>query len=180
MDNKKSSREKLLSVGIIFIFLGITSLLITTGKFTGKELIWPLLPLSLGLFLLYLSFFRAGKDIYILIGMFLSLSGLYLLLRVVILDRFEIERVWPFFMLFTGVSLLLYGFKKKKENRLKFFVPAFAIITLSLFFLPFSLKLFTMKFLTFAVIWWPVIFIAMGAILIIIFIAKRHEQNTKN
>ncbi|MCL2480242.1 MAG: hypothetical protein FWF38_00875 [Spirochaetaceae bacterium] len=180
MDNKKLSREKLLSVGIIFIFLGLVSLLVTTGKFTGKELIWPILPLSLGLFLLYLGFFKSGKDIYILIGMFLSLSGFYFLLRLTILDKYEIERVWPFFMLFTGVSLLLYGLKKKKDNRLKIFVPAFAIIILSLFFLPFSLKLFTTKFLTFAVIWWPVIFIAMGIILIIIFIAKRHEKNIKN
>ena len=177
MDSKKTSREKLLSFGIVFIFLGTALLLITTGRFTGRELIWPILPLSLGLLLLYRSFFRSGKDIYILIGMFFSLSGLYFLLRITILDSYEIEKVWPFFMLFTGISLLLYGFKKKKDNRLKIFVPAFAIIILSLFFLPFSLKLFTMKFLTFAVIWWPAIFIAMGAILIILFIVKRHEQN---
>ena len=179
MDNKKLSREKLLSFGIIFIFLGIAFLLITTGKFTGRELIWPVLPLFLGLILLYKSFFRSGKDIYILIGMFFTLSGLYFLLRITILDTYEVARVWPFFMLFTGISLLMYGFKKKKDNRLKLFVPAFAIIILSLFFLPFSLKLFTMKFLTFAVIWWPVIFIAMGAILVILFIVKRNDQNDK-
>jgi len=180
MNKKNFSREKLLSFGIIFIFLGIIFLLITTGKFTGRELIWPIIPLSLGLLLLYRSFFKSGKDIYLLIGMFLSLTGVYLLLRITILDRYGIEKVWPFFMLFTGISLLLYGFKKKKDNRLKIFVPAIAIIALSLFFLPFSLKLFTTKFLTFAVIWWPVIFIAMGIILIILFIAKRHEQKIKD
>ena len=177
MDIKKSGREKLLSFGIIFIFLGAVLLLVTTGKLTGRELIWPLLMLLLGLFLLYRSFFRFSADIYILIGMFLFLSGLSLLLRITFLDRFEIERIWPFFMLFTVISLLPYGFKKKKDNRLKIFIPAFAIIILSLFFLPFSLRLFTMRFLTFAVIWWPVVLIAMGITLIIIFIIKHHEQN---
>ena len=179
MDNKKTGREKLLSFGIIFIFLGASLLLVTTGKFTGKELIWPVVTLLLGILLIFRSFLKTGKDIYILLGMFFLFSGFFLLLRVTILDSKGTEKLWPFFMLFSGISLLPYGIKKKKESRLKIFVPAVAIIILSLFFLPFSLKLFTMKFLTFAVIWWPVIFIAMGIILIIIFIIKRHERNTK-
>lgn len=179
MNNKKLSGEKLLTFGIIFIFLGIALLLVTTGKFTGRELVWPFLLLPLGLFLLYKNLFRSGKDVYILVGMFLFLSGIYMLLRITVLGKYELERVWPFFMLFIGISLLLYGLKKKNERRLKIFVPAFAIIVLSLFFLPFSLKLFTMKFLTFAVIWWPAAFVAMGIFLIILFLAKKHEQNKK-
>jgi hypothetical protein len=177
MKNRKISRKKLLSAGIIFILLGVFLLLVTTGKFTGMELIWPVLTLILGICLLYKGFFKSEKDIYVLIGMFLSLSGFYLLLRITILDRYGIEKIWPFFMLFSGISLLPYGLRKKKHHKLRIFVPAFAIIILSLFFLPFSLKLFTIRFLTFAVIWWPLLFIAMGIILIIIFIAKPHEEN---
>ncbi|MCL2792982.1 MAG: hypothetical protein FWD87_07805 [Spirochaetaceae bacterium] len=179
MDTKKPGREKLLAFGIIFIFLGVVFLLSTTGILTRKELIWPFLTLMLGFLLLYRGFFKSQKEIYILIGMFLSLTGLSLLLRTAFLDRIEIERVWPFFMLFTGISLLPYGLKKKKDSRLKIFVPAFAIIILSLFFLPFSLRLFTMKFLPLAIIWWPVVLIAMGITLIIIFMVKRYEQNPK-
>ncbi len=177
MEKKKTDRDKLLSFGIIFIFFGIVLLLLTTEKFTGKELIWPLIALVPGFYLLYKGFFKQGKDIYVLAGMFLSLSGFYLLLRNTVLDKYGIEKVWPFFMLFTGISLLPYGLKKKKAQRLTIFVPAFAIIILSLFFLPFSLKIFTMKFLTFAVIWWPVFIIAMGLSLIIIFLIKHYGEN---
>jgi len=177
--NKKIGKRNLLSFGIIFILLGVFLLLITTGKFTGSELIWPVITLLIGLFLLYRSLFKSGKDVYVLIGMFLSLSGFYLILRITILDKYGIEKIWPFFMLFSGISLLPYGLKKNRNNRLRIFVPAFAIIILSLFFLPFSFKLFTIKFLTFAVIWWPLVFIAMGIILIIIYITKHHEENTR-
>ncbi|MCL2294030.1 MAG: hypothetical protein FWC36_04105 [Spirochaetes bacterium] len=177
MEDKKAGREKLLIFGIIFIFLGTTLLLVTTEVITNNGLVLSLLVLTLGLSLLHKGFFKTGREIYVLIGMFLSFLGLYLLLRATILDDYGIRRIWPFFMLFTGISFLPYGLKKKKGKRLRIFIPAFAIIFLSLFFLPFSLRLFTMKFLTLAVVWWPLIFIAMGITLIIVFLIKRYGQD---
>jgi len=177
MENKKQAPEKLLAGGTLFILTGFFLLLMTTGVFTGKELIWPFFIILPGLYFLYKAFFKKGAEANILPGMFLTLSGIYLLLAGTILRAHEIKRIWPIFMLISGISLIPYGFKKKRAFRAKIFVPSIAIILLSLFFLPFSLKLMTIKFLTFTTIWWPVLFIIMGLVLVSVFIRKQYGKN---
>lgn len=146
-------QEKLLISGTIFIISGIALLLLNTGRFTGKELIWPLFLVMPGLYFSYKAFFRNGTAVYVLLGMFLVLSGIFMLLSRTVLEIQHIRRLWPVFMLFTGLALIPFGFKKQKGQRIRVFVPAAAIILLSLFFLPFSLKLMTTRFITFALIW---------------------------
>ena len=179
MRSKKQVPEKLLVSGSIFIVTGITLLLLTTGIFTGRELFWPLFVILTGLYRLYKAFFRNGQEINILLGMILVLSGIYILLSSTILAMQEIRKIWPVFMLITGISLIPYGMRKKGEYRKRVFVPSAAIILLSFFFLPFSLRLFTMRFLTFATIWWPVLIIIMGLVLVIIFMIKLYGRNNE-
>lgn len=177
MQNKKQTPEKLLVSGSIFILAGIILLLLTTGAVTGREIVWPIFIILPGLYLLYKAFFKNKSELNILIGMFLFLCGIYILLAKTILHAQEIRMIWPVFMLFSGISLIPYGLRKRKGARMRVFVPAAAIISLSIFFIPFSLRLYTVKFLTFATIWWPFLFIIMGLVLVIIFIVKQYGRN---
>ncbi|MDX9801669.1 MAG: hypothetical protein RBT69_10075 [Spirochaetia bacterium] len=179
MEKKKQAPEKLLAGGTVFILIGLFLLLMTTGVFTGRELIWPFFIILPGFYFIFRAFSGKGREANILPGMFLTLSGIYMLLAGTILKTHELKKIWPIFMLISGISLIPYGFKKKKIYRTKIFVPSIAIILLSLFFLPFSLKLMTIKFLTVTIVWWPVLFIIMGLVLVSVFISKQYGNKNE-
>lgn len=179
MENKKKITEKLLISGAIFILVGTVLLLLSTGILTGKKLIIPVFMIFLGFYLLYIGFFKHKKEIRILPGMFFTLIGIYgILLASNVLETGELRKIWPIFMLIAGVSLVPYGFKTKKEGRIKIFIPSAAIVILSLVFLMFSLKLFT-GFNSFVVVWWPSLLVIMGIALVTAYFIKLSRYKKK-
>ncbi len=92
-----------------------------------------------GLFFLYMAWPRKHSDTWIIPGMVLTLGGLVFLLANTVLQGQSLERIWPLFMLVTGLSLIPYGLRKKASARTAIMVPAVFISFLALFFLIFSL-----------------------------------------
>jgi len=153
--------NKLLVMGVSFAFVGGLLLLWTSGYFEGFGALWPILPVIGGLLLLYLRFYRRGHDYYIFLGSSLLLAGVLLLLTTTILPT-SLERVWPILMTIVGLSLLFYGARKVGLARVRLFIPAFAMILLSILFVPFSLGIVEVSFATFVGRWWPLLFVLIG------------------
>ena len=107
--------NKYLILGVFVFIIGSLFLLWTLGVLPKYEGLWPLPVILIGLFLLYMVFFQHRRDIYIIFGMVLTLGGIFLLLINTVISEKNLIKIWPAFMLITGISLLPYGFRKKKE-----------------------------------------------------------------
>ncbi len=173
---EKELPGRLLIIGTLFVLGGILLLLWTSAGLTYAELLWPLFLILPGLGFLYKAVARNGSERHTIPGTFLTLLGIYLLLCNTVLPENEIEKIWPIFMLITGLSMIPYGIRKNRKLRIRIIVPAGAIIIMSLFFLPFTLKLLTIKFISFVTRWWPVLFIFLGLIFITIYYTKMHTM----
>ncbi|MBN2440989.1 MAG: hypothetical protein JXJ04_06575 [Spirochaetales bacterium] len=166
--------NKYLVLGVFTFLIGSLFLLWTLGFLPSFERLWPL-PISLiGLFFLYMVFFQARSEVYILFGMILSLGGFFLLLITTILSEKNLIKIWPGFMLITGISLIPYGKRKKKEKyKIAILIPAVAMIILSCLFFLFSLDIMGLNFQEFISIWWPALIMIMGIALILLYLFNK-------
>ncbi len=176
MKEKDILPARLLIIGTLFILAGSLLLLWTSAGITHARILWPMFLILPGLGFLYRAVIKNGSEIHIMPGTFLTLLGIYFLLCNTVLPDNEIEKIWPIFMLITGLSMIPYGFQKNRTLKIKIIVPAVAIIGLSLFFLPFTLKLLTIKFVSFVTRWWPVLLIILGFVFLTIYYTKMHSM----
>ncbi|MFP4113045.1 MAG: LiaF transmembrane domain-containing protein [Spirochaetota bacterium] len=164
--------NKLAIIGVFFVLFGGVLLLWTAGYLHRFISLWPLVPIIVGLVLLYFRVFQSGPDYYVFIGTSLLLAGLILLLAATAL-QVELGRIWPLFMTVIGVAFLAYGFRKQGASRVTFTVPGGAMTILSLIFLPFSLELVRVDFSSFVAVWWPVLLVIVGLVLIFAHLGRR-------
>jgi hypothetical protein len=94
-----------------------------------------------------------------------------------VLSSQSLARIWPAFMLVTGVSLVPYGLRKHGSARVAIVVPGLFISLLALLFLPFSLHHSDGGFAAFVRQWWPMILVIIGAVLIISFFSTRRPSS---
>ncbi len=166
----------LLILGAGILVAGGVLLLWTLGYIPQFGPLWPLPVMLGGLVLLYLAYPRGWSERWIIPGMVLSLGGLVLLLVNTVLKQEGLARVWPLFMLVTGLSLIPYGFKKKAGARVAILVPAVFLAALSLVFLGFSLRPGG-GFTAFVGQWWPVILMMLGLALLVSFFTTRRPNS---
>jgi hypothetical protein len=167
----------LLILGVAILVTGGVLLLWNLGYLPSLGHLWPL-PFTLaGLFMLYLAYVRGRSVRFIIPGMIFSLGGLFFLLMNTVLKDKGMARIWPAFMLITGLSLVPYGFKKKEAARAAIIIPAAFISALSLAFFPFSLGRTGIGFLEFVQQWWPLILIVLGLTLIVSFFSTRRPSS---
>jgi len=168
--------NKFVVLGVSFVLTGAVLLLWTGGFLEGVSALWPLIPLLGGLVVFYYGIFRQGPDYYVFVGTSLVLGSLLLLLTTTVLP-ITLARIWPLFMTIIGVALLAYGLRKRTMARLSFTIPGGAMILLSALFLPFSLDLVSTGFTSFVEIWWPSVFVLVGATLLVTHLLRRHRRS---
>jgi hypothetical protein len=164
--------NKLAVIGVFFVVAGGVLLLWTAGYLQGFITLWPLLPLLVGLVFLYLRIVRSGPDYYVFLGISLLLAGTLLLVTNTAVPV-DLGRIWPLFMTIIGVALLFYGFRKEGASRVTFTVPGGAMVLLSAVFLPFAFDLVSADFAAFVTVWWPVLLIVVGIVLIAAHVSRR-------
>jgi hypothetical protein len=177
MDNRKPRfPNKNLIFGIILILAGSILLLWQLGFLPSLGNLWPLPILIFGLLFLYMVFVNGKSPKYLLPGMFLSLIGTFFILMNTIITENNLERIWPAFMLITGLSIIPYGlYKKSRKARITIIIPVFAIILLSIVFFMFSMDLIDENFIDFSLKWWPVTIVFTGSLLIVLYFIKKNK-----
>jgi peptidoglycan/LPS O-acetylase OafA/YrhL len=173
--------NKYLILGVIIFITGGLFLLWTLGFLPRFEVLWPLPVIIIGLFLLYMVIFHGRRDIYIIFGMVLSLGGIFILLVNTVISEKNLVKIWPAFMLITGISLIPYGIRKKKEKyRIAIIIPAVTIILLSCIFFLFSLDILGLTFQQFVSIWWPMLIMILGIAFIFIYSFSEKSKEKKD
>lgn len=171
--------NKILVVGFVVFLLGGVLLLWNLGFLPGLGRLWPLAPMLLGAFLLYMVYLRGIRDRFSLLGMFLTLGGLQFLLLNTVFQAQDLVKVWPSFMLVAGLSLVPFGLKRKGNARAALLVPAAFLSVLALLFFPFSLGRMGISLTAFVGRWWPVILILSGLSLMTAYFWKKRTSKRK-
>lgn len=169
--------NKLLIAGVVGIFAGGVLLLWNLGYLPQLARLWPVPIILVGLFFLYMAWPRKRSDRWIIPGMVLTLGGIVALLVNTVLSSESLVRIWPLFMLVTGLSLVPYGYRKKGSARMAVTIPGLFISLLAILFLPFSLHHEEGGFAAFVGKWWPMILVILGAVLVVSFFSTRKPSS---
>jgi len=166
----------LLVTGVVAGLAGSLLMLWNLGYLPQLALLWPAALIVVGLVFLYLAWPRRRSDRWIIPGMVLTLGGIVLLLMNTVLRSQELARIWPAFMLVTGISLVPYGFRKQGSARTAIVIPGLFICVLALMFFPFSLRGTGGELSAFVRQWWPMILVVLGAALVVSFFSTRRPN----
>jgi len=179
MRKRKKPRypNKLLIAGVTTALAGGVLLLWNLGYLPQPGRLWPVLVILGGLFFLYMAWPRGKSDRWIIPGMIFTLGGLVFLLMNTVLAGQSLARIWPAFMLVTGLSLIPYGLRRRGSARTAIVVPALFISCLALLFFVFSLRRETGEFGQFVRQWWPMILVISGIALVVSFFTMRRPNN---
>ncbi len=169
--------NKLLVAGVAVLVAGSVILLWNLGYLPQPGQLWPVPVIIVGLFFLYMAWPRGHSDRWIIPGMVLTLGGVVFLLVNTVLNEESLPRIWPLFMLVTGVSLIPYGYRKKGSARTAIVIPGLFISLLALLFFPSSLRRTGGGFVAFVQQWWPMILMILGIVLIVSFFSTRRPSN---
>jgi len=176
----KDQRHITLVFSVLLILLGGSFLLWTSGYLSSFGRLWPVPMVCIGLFLLYLTFFRDAPDFCVFPGIIISLAGIFILLKERWLSESTIGMIWPIFMIITGIAFFPYSARKRGSRRLSFIISGIAMIILAVSFMPFSFGLTDRSLTGFVAIWWPVLFILMGVILMALYVGRRSAGKKGN
>jgi hypothetical protein len=182
--NKKRKKQaptrmpnKLLIAGVGGILVGGVLLLWNLGYLPQLARLWPVPIILVGLVFLYMAWPRRRSDKWIIPGMILTLGGIAALLITTVLSSESLARIWPLFMLVSGLSLIPYGYRKKGSARMAITIPGLFISLLAILFLPFSLHHEEGGFAAFVGRWWPMILVILGAVLVVSFFSVRKPSS---
>lgn len=174
----RSSRypNLLLVTGVVIGLAGSLLMLWNLGYLPQASLLWPVAFILTGLVFLYLAWPRRKSDRWIIPGMVFTLGGIVFLLMNTVLRGQELARIWPVFMLVTGISLIPYGLRRRGSARTAIVIPGLFISALALLFLPFSLNGTGGELSSFVRQWWPLVLVVLGVGLIVSFFSTRRPN----
>ena len=168
--NKKTSFNLLLGAGIAFVLLGILLLGISSSGIEMQVIgIHHLVCVALGGWLLFLAIVKLRRKSVMFAGLFLVLTGLLLFFIRTKHIPYTLDALWPLVVVIGGVSLLLSGLFVYRRARISQVIPSVSLLLLGGCCLLFSLDVIQQPFLQFASRWWPVLLIAAGFCLVILF-----------
>jgi hypothetical protein len=154
--------------GLTLVIVGAVLLVITQNSLDGLVKWLGLLPLVVGVWLLYRVWFLKAKPGYLFNGLVLLLGGAFtLLLSLGVLPvGYTLRELWPVYMGIIGVSLIPYGAQYRRAVRVSLLIPGLFLILLMTLFLLFSLSVVKEPLAEFVSKWWPLILIFMGLTLV--------------
>jgi len=151
--NEQSSRTNWFG-GLFLILLGMLILLVQFDYFNWSEL-WPLILIGLGLLFLVGFFINRINYGLLMPSMILLIIGT-LFLYMERTSWYNMDRLWPTFVMAPGVGFFFMYFFGPQNNRL--WIPGTILITIAALFFAGEWSIFR---------YWPVILILLGIYLIV-------------
>lgn len=179
MSNKTT---KVMNIFISFGFLFFIAIFVTA--FIYEDLLSKNAVLALSLLLQILfgvivfntSILYTHKAYQIFLGLLIGGWGILLYLMHFVLP-FSVYNMWPVFLFFSGIFLIVSGAVKYKSFKFGFGIPAITLILMGIWFSLFSFKIIKIPFSVVATILGPIFMLAVAIFLIIFFfVQQRHSE----
>lgn len=167
----------LLILGLVLLLGGGGLILATTGLVPVCPAAICTACIVLGFLLILGVYWRKRSSAWFFMGTMLILSGLFSLLIKAAAPGASIQRLWPFYMVFVGLSSLSAGYYKSHRAKAAYIIPSACFILLGCFFLLFSMRVVSLSLRAFMLKLWPFFFISAGAIVLGMYIGNRMRFN---
>lgn len=120
---------------------------------------------------------KSSYQLFIGLG-FIFIGGFSFLLMRSIIER-TLLQLWPVIGIGNGVILFIAGFYKYRKISFGFVIPSIAMIVLSAWFLLFSLKIVSISFKEFVIVFGPLLLVMLCVLLFVVYIFKRNTKSSE-
>jgi FtsH-binding integral membrane protein len=83
------------------------------------------------------------------------------------------RQTWPVMVIAAGISLVPAGLYKLRRMKSIYLFPAISLIVLGIFFSLFSFHILKVSLSTFIHQWWPLFFVIIGVILVVLYFIQQ-------
>ncbi len=142
-----------ISVGLIIIALTLAML----SSYRFPRFLIPVFALCCGAFLWYSGVLLENRLRFFFAALFLSLTGLLMLLIDLGAVSLPLRKVWPVLMLIVAFSFLASGYNEYRRPLATYVAPAAAFAVLGAVFLLFSINIIPGSIVTLAFVWLPLL-----------------------
>ena len=168
----------LLVLGILLVVIGG---FLFVSFFEGNKntffTILQILTILCGAIFLCSSLVLTYAPLHMFLGLYLFLSGIFLILISNNFIAYSLKELWPLTVIIAGASLFCAGIYKHKKILFAYLFPSVALILLGALFMLFSLHIVHISFRNFISIVGPFLLIVAGAFLIgLFFLQQRYHQ----
>jgi len=119
------------------------------------------------------------RSLYLFFAAFFLQTGLFLFLITLHIIPIAFSKAWPVLSVFAGLALIPAGWRYYGAFRLKNIVPAVVFIILGAGLLVFSLDLVSFSLMQFVIMWWPLLIVLVGLILILLALGTKKTGESK-
>lgn len=176
----KRSLNLLLASGLICIAGGVFLLLcMFAGESLTTPILVPVFVLIAGVIMAIYAFIRYKTVWTVFFGYFLTASSFFIMICGSDMTAHSMNELWPVLAIICGVAFCAAGITARHKILLSNAIFSMVMVLMGVFFLLFSMDVITVPFRTFASRWWPLLLIAFGLLLIIVFIYKQNGGSGK-
>jgi hypothetical protein len=163
----------LLVIGLLLLVCGAGLILTTTSVVPLRIAFSCTVAILVGMLINFVAVWKTKRSSWFFIGILLALSGVFFLCIAAAAPKVGLDRIWPFFMIIVGISIIPAGYMRTHRIRAIYFIPAACFIFLGSFFLLFSLRIVALSLRSFMFRLWPFFFILAGVIVLGLYIGNR-------
>jgi len=120
---------------------------------------------------------KSSYQLFIGLGFFFIGGFSFLLMRSII--EGTLLQLWPVIGIGNGIILFISGFYKYRKVSFGFVIPSAAVTVLSAWFLLFSLKIVSIPFKTFVIVFGPLLFVMLCVLLFVVYMFKRNTKSSE-
>lgn len=180
MSTKQTIKRWILRVSAIALPLGIGFLVVVLTLLMLTDIHFPRFSVSpfaiaCGLLFWYSAPFLRNRLRFSFAASMLTLTGLLFLFLDFGLVKMPVHGVWPFLMLFVGMSFLVSGSLEYRKAHAVYIVPALAFFVLGGVFLLFSTDIIPLSIMSFVFLWF-LLLILPTLISVLIWVSRRRRN----
>ena len=179
--SRRTAARFIFLIGLFLMFFGSAFLFGSLTEASQLSVIISFLFVILGIACAVFALALNKKAVYLFIAALFLQIGLFLFLAAlhIIPSEFSIARAWPVLSIFSGLALIPAGWRHYGKLRFKYMVPAVAFIVLGSGLLIFSLDLVSFSLAQFVALWWPLLIVVAGLILILLALGTKNSGESK-
>jgi hypothetical protein len=162
--------------GLLLMFLGGAFLLGTLKGIARFSVLRAFFFVIIGAICAFLAIKLNKRSFYLFFAAFFLQAGFFLFLSALHILPFTFSQGWPLLSIFAGLALFPAGWHRFGAIRTRFVVPSVAFVFLGCFLMFFSFRVVPFSFRHFVIVWWPLLVVLMGLILVLLALGTRSNE----
>ena len=178
--SRRSAARLIFFIGLLLMFLGCAFLFGPLAGISKVSVFVSFLFVVLGIVFAFIALSLNKQAVYLFFAAFFLQIGVFLFLAALKIISIEFSKAWPVLSIFSGLALIPAGWRYYGKFNIKYTIPAAAFIILGAGLFIFSLDLVSFSLAQFVSVWWPLLVLIMGIILVLLALGTKNTGETRS